>query len=132
MISALRPLGAMAVENSAMPGTPDVYYMHGWIELKECDNWPKRDTTPLRLPHFTKWQRAWLKRHAHLGGTCFVLLKVGELEWFLIDGVVASDRLDNSTQSEIRECSALTFTNGFDSKGFLGWITSNSVTASDS
>ncbi len=125
VITALRSLGAMAVENSAMPGTPDVYYMHGWIELKECDAWPKRPETPLRLPHFSKQQRFWLTHHAHLGGTCFVLLKVGKLEWFLLDGKTASDRLGYSTQSEIREQASLTFTEGFNSKELLTWLTSN-------
>lgn len=119
VVSALRELDAMAVENSAMPGTPDVYFLHGWIELKEVDDWPKRPTTPLRLPHFTKHQRAWIRRHVHRGGTVFVLLKVGKKEWFLIDGLEAADKLGSSTRAEIESVARLVFPNGLDSEALL-------------
>jgi hypothetical protein len=119
VVAALRELDAFAVENSAYPGTPDVYFLHGWIELKECDDWPKRPTTPLRLPHFTKHQRAWIKRHSHRGGTVFVLLKVGKKEWFLIDGEIAADTLGSSTRAEIESIARLVFHNGLDSEELL-------------
>jgi len=123
VVDALRNLDAIAVENSAYPGTPDVAYIGGWIELKESDEWPKRPTTPLRLPHFTKHQRAWIRRHSHRGGTVFVLLKVGKKEWFLIDGVEAADKLGVSTRAQIESIARLAFHNGLDSKELLRCLT---------
>lgn len=105
----------MAVENPACPGTPDVYYMHGWVELKEADEWPVRPSTPLRLKHFTKQQRLWARTHILKGGVSTVLLKVGKLEWFLLDGLIAADRLGNMTREEILSASRLIFNKGLDS-----------------
>ena len=119
VVEALRKLDAIAVENSAYPGTPDVAYIGGWIELKEKDAWPKRAETPLRLPHFTKHQRAWIRRHAHWGGTVFVLLKVGKKEWFLLHGTEAADRLGEMTRAEIESTARLVFHNGLDSEVLL-------------
>lgn len=119
VVDALRELDAIAVENSAYPGTPDVAYIGGWLELKEKDAWPKRGDTPLRLPHFTKHQRAWIRRHTHRGGTVFVLLKVGKNEWFLVDGIPAADRLGSATRAEIESIARLVFHHGLDSKALL-------------
>lgn len=119
VIQALRELDAIAVENSAYPGTPDVAYIGGWIELKEADEWPKKPQTPLRLSHFTRHQRAWIRRHVEKGGTAFVLLKVGKSEWFLIDGKTAADMLGNSTREMIQSIACRTFNNGLDNKGLL-------------
>ena len=119
VIQALSALDAIAVENSAYPGTPDVAYIGGWIELKEKDDWPKRATTPLRLPHFTKHQRAWIRRHVHRGGTVFVLLKVGKKEWFLLNGADAADKLGEMTRAEIESTALLVFHDGLDSEALL-------------
>ena len=70
------------IENSIGSGTPDVYYtikgtgVGGWNELKHVHSWPKKWDTPLRLPHFTKHQKAFLKQHGKIGGHMFVLLQV--------------------------------------------------------
>ena len=78
------------VENPASPGTPDVYYtmLHnsamGWIELKHAHEWPKRPTTPLKIEHFTKQQRSFIRRHGKAGANVSVLLQV-ERDYFLLD-----------------------------------------------
>jgi len=119
VVQALRELDAIAVENSAYPGTPDVVYIGGWIELKEADAWPKKATTPLPMRHFTRHQRAWIRRHAEKGGTVFVLLKVGKLEWFLIDGKIAADILGSATREVIQSTACRAFDNGLDNEELL-------------
>jgi hypothetical protein len=119
VVKILKPLDGIAVENPACPGTPDVYYLNGWIELKEADNWPARPDTPLRLPHFKPHQRAWAIRHIHKGGICSMLLKVGKFEWYLLDGLFSANRLGNVTREEIRTASLEVFDKGLDSERFL-------------
>jgi hypothetical protein len=75
------------VENLVCPGTPDVNYIHGWIELKYVKNWPKRGGV-LKLDHFTPTQKAWILRRRIAGGLVFVLLCVGN-EWVLFSGLQA-------------------------------------------
>lgn len=69
-------------------GVPDISYshlVHGWIELKYAEAWPKRASTPLRLPHYTKEQKAWLLRRGRAAGHCWLFLRVGRAEFLLFD-----------------------------------------------
>lgn len=104
MWDALRPLlkgmDPVRVENPACPGTPDVNYKGGWIELKYADRWPPLGG-PLRIDHFTKQQRVWLTRRRAAGGLAFLLLKVGEGEWLLFDGAVAARFLGYVPQQQL-------------------------------
>ncbi|MEE8234292.1 MAG: hypothetical protein V3R41_06405 [Gammaproteobacteria bacterium] len=69
------------IENSLNKGTPDTWWLRdgiaGVLELKHASSWPKREGTPLRLPHLTddqcKWHTRW-GQHRGLGG---LLLQVG-------------------------------------------------------
>lgn len=77
------------IENLAEAGIPDVYYTMkldgsgGWIELKHVPSWPKRETTALKIKHFTKEQMAWIRKHGRAGARVFVLLQV-ERDYFLL------------------------------------------------
>jgi hypothetical protein len=77
---------AISVENPAYPGTPDVAYIGGWIELKYSRVWPARKDTPLRLPHFTPQQRVWLVEHWMSGGAAWLCVQVGGTDWLVFDG----------------------------------------------
>lgn len=111
MWDAIRPvlarLDPVRVENPVCcPGTPDVNYVGGWIELKYADRWPPRGG-PLRIDHFTSQQRTWLRRRRAAGGRAFVLLKVGTREWLLFDGVRAADVLGEVPREQLyKECVA--------------------------
>lgn len=75
-------------------GIPDLSYsgggVHGWIELKWLEAWPKRAMTPVRLPHYTKEQRHFLLSRGRAGGRCWLLLRVGR-EHMLFDHERAQD-----------------------------------------
>lgn len=80
-------LDAISVENPALPGTPDVNYIGGWMELKYIRDWPKRDSTTVRLDHFTQQQRIWLIRRWMNFGQCWLCLQVSKTrDWFLFTG----------------------------------------------
>lgn len=97
---ALRKLDAIAVENGVLPGTPDVEFIGGWLELKSAERWPTKADTPLHVPHFTKEQRAWLRRRCRRGGNAWLLLRV-RTEWLLFPGDVAADILGTATKAEL-------------------------------
>lgn len=104
VMKALKPLHAIRVENPCHPGTPDVDTARGWIELKQVDSWPKRASTPLRLPHFTPQQKIWLDKRTRAGGRCWVLVQV-EREYFLLSGATASTILGEATREQLFEAS---------------------------
>ena len=60
-------LDPVRVENPIHPGTPDVNLVGRWIELKCIPAWPVRDTTVVRIPHYTPQQRVWLYRRTSAG-----------------------------------------------------------------
>lgn len=100
VIEALRSLDAISVENAVMPGTPDVEFIGGWVELKYVPTWPKRVGTALAVPHFTPIQRAWLRRRIRRGGKAWLLLRV-DRDWMLFRGDVAADILGQSSKDEL-------------------------------
>jgi hypothetical protein len=86
-------LDPIRVENPIHPGTPDVNLCTGaWIELKCIPRWPVRDTTAVRIQHYTPQQRVFLyKRWRAAPGSTFLLLEVRAVgQWLLFDGDVAA------------------------------------------
>jgi len=102
VVTALRSLDAVSVENSVYPGTPDVNYMEGWIELKKIRKWPERVTTIIRISHFTPQQKVWLRRRWEAGGQAYLLLQVGQ-EFLLFPGDKAALLLGNVPRKQLRE-----------------------------
>lgn len=100
VVSALRPLHGVAVENPACPGTPDVSFVEGWIELKWVRRWPEKETTPLIVEHYTLEQRIWQMRRRMAGGTCWFLLQVSK-DWLLFDAVNAALHISKSTKFQL-------------------------------
>lgn len=91
---------AVSVENPAYPGTPDVNYVEGWLELKQIDEWPKQEHTPVRVPHFRPEQRIWLRARWRAGGAAYVLLRVAS-DWLLLAGDYAADALGHVNKGEL-------------------------------
>ena len=90
VVAALKPLHAVPVENPVWPGTPDVSYAGGWIELKQVEQWPARAETVLKIDHYTPQQRIFAVKERRAGGACWMLLQVGRRELLLFDGAVAA------------------------------------------
>lgn len=88
VINALSGLDAISVENPARPGTPDVNYIEGWVELKVLEQWPVRAATKVRVPCFTPQQRLWLRRRWQRGGEVYFLILIAK-DWLLFNGDVA-------------------------------------------
>lgn len=100
VLTALRDLDAVAVENSAYPGTPDVNCIGGWIELKQLSAWPRRGGI-VAIEHFTPQQRVWLARRWRRGGAVYLLLQVGR-EHLLFDGDVAARYVGRVDEAHLR------------------------------
>ena len=86
-------LDPVRVENPIHPGTPDVNLSNGkWIELKCIPGWPVRDTTIVRISHYTPQQRVWLyRRWKSAPGSTLLLLEIrADRLWLLFDGDVAA------------------------------------------
>lgn len=113
MVRALRPLHAVAVENPACPGTPDINYVDGWIECKWMRQWPSRDDQPVRVPHFTPQQRLWLRERRRAGGRAWLLLQCGRT-WVLLQGERAATLLGEATAGELRAAASAIWDNGLD------------------
>jgi hypothetical protein len=79
-------------EDRCASGVPDISYgiklgstyRQGWIELKCILSWPKLTKTPVVIPHFTVWQRRWLKRRCYYGAACWLLLRVDSPREYLL------------------------------------------------
>lgn len=82
-------LEATRHEDTLQLGIADVSFVstnrvHGWMELKQIDEWPKRESTILKIDHYTDDQRLWLKRKGKAGGHVWLFVKVGR-DYLLFD-----------------------------------------------
>lgn len=108
VVEALRRHCAFAVENYVHDGTPDVCCALGWIELKEVDGFPARDTSLVGVVH-RKAQRIWMRRWTHVGGSACVLTVVGG-EWFIHDGAWAARHLARADVTTFRSAALTSWT----------------------
>lgn len=89
VLDAIKPLNPQRVENRVGPGTPDINYIEGWLELKWLPGWPENcDRDPVLIHHFTPQQRVWLGVRWRAGGAAYLLLQVGT-DWLLFTGEAA-------------------------------------------
>ena len=120
VVKILSPLHGIAVENPTLPGTPDVNYIDGWIELKWLRNWPSRATTVAKLDHYTPQQKLWIRKRHKKGGKVFVMLQC-KREWFLFKYPVTNE-IGELTREELIEKAYKYWPNGLKEKEFLECI----------
>jgi len=96
-------LDPIRVENPIHPGTPDINYIFGWIELKTIPCWPKEQHI-VQIKHFTPQQRVFLlKRWRAAHGTTHLVLEVREArQWLLFDGDIAAQIVGRATAGTLR------------------------------
>lgn len=101
VLEALASRDPVAVENSAFPGTPDVNYIDGWLELKQLERWPRNaDVSPVLINHYTQEQRVWILKRWSKNGVVGLLLKVGN-EYLLFDGGEAYARVGRVARPDL-------------------------------
>ena len=118
VIRTLKPLDAQAIENPIGPGTPDVNYIEGWIELKWLRQWPKRAESIVRLSHFTTRQRRWLRNRFERGGNAWLLLQCQQ-EWLLFSGRDAHDYVGQVTRNGLYRYARMRWTRGLKDEELL-------------
>ena len=121
VVRALMPKHAIAVENPALPGTPDVNYLGGWIELKCLRSWPARAETLVAIDTFTPQQRIWHIRRRMAGGTSWMLIQCGR-DWLLLDGADAALNIGLCTKQQLIDLSAGYSDHGLDQEELISWI----------
>ena len=99
---ALKKARGFAVENPCLPGTPDVSYIDGWLELKWLRDWPKRESSPVTIEHYTPQQRVFHVEQWRHGGAVFMLLQVRGT-WLLFDGPTSARIVGKVTRAELEE-----------------------------
>lgn len=104
VIPVLKSLDARRVENGVVgPGTPDINFIEGWVELKALKAWPRRADTPVR-PKIRPDQRVWLRTRWYRGGVSLLMLKVYEDDtWLVFDGHTAATKIGQLTRAEMFE-----------------------------
>lgn len=110
-------LHGIPVENPKKPGTPDIAFIHGWIECKWLDRYPVKKGTIVRIEHFTGKQRLWLLKHSALGGNCFLWLQVGR-DHLIFNGWYAGKHVGRVTAHELKK-NALYYSTTFPDSGKL-------------
>jgi len=115
-------LDPVSVENPAHPGTPDINFVEGWIELKQLERWPLKAEALVAVRHFTPQQRVWLKRRYQANGNVWLLLQVGD-EWLIFNGAVAAECMGRVTRDELYRV-ASNFWNPLNERGLLECLTS--------
>lgn len=97
---SLRGRDPFRVENAVGPGTPDIYYIGGWIESKVIKDVPKRGGV-VKVPHYRPDQRAWHVRHRKAGGRVHVVIEVTAMDTtFVFDGADAAVNLGVTWDTE--------------------------------
>lgn len=90
VMQALKGWDPLRVENIHMPGTPDINFIGGWIEVKWVLQYPVKDETIITCRHFTIEQRNFLKRRMLMGGATFLFVGIAG-NYYLFDGIAGAN-----------------------------------------
>jgi hypothetical protein len=104
---------AIPIENICVPGTPDVNFEGGWIELKVLPRWPRNLEKPVpRKSNLRPAQRNWTSERCRASDRVYVLLDVGG-ELLLFQGQHAIDTFYSAPMEQLtQECSRYFYNGG--------------------
>mgnify|MGYP006283676267 CR=1 FL=1 len=99
------------VENKILQGMPDVYFgispqLVGWLELKVIPLMPEKDSTKLRIPHYTAFQANWHWTHRDFGTKSWILVQGGN-ELFVFASRMALALFEGMSTSQFRKSSVV-------------------------
>ncbi len=117
VLKILKPLDGVAVENPTMPGTPDINYVDGFIELKWLRSWPKDPEAVVRIEHYSPQQRLWIRRRHLAGGKVWLLLQC-KREWLLFCHPKTME-VGKLTRQQLYAAAHARWEKGLDKKEFL-------------
>lgn len=102
---------AMAVENPAHPGTPDINFAGGWIEVKSRDEWPARATTPVRPRHpLMMEQIRWIRTRVGTGrDKVYIAFVVGK-QYMFFDGLKGIEIIGLANRKDLEAAALLSCT----------------------
>lgn len=109
ILKTLAHLDAIPVDNPRKPGTPDINYIEGWLELKYLPAWPKKPETIVRIPCWTNKQGIRHYMRTLKGGKSFVLLQVGT-DYLLFEGGTAYMFFGELVESAMKKFAIATWT----------------------
>lgn len=76
-------------EDRYSEGIPDLSFgvigANGWLELKQVNSWPMKAESLVKPKKFTPAQVNWLLRRGKKAGSCYVLVKVAQHDFFLFN-----------------------------------------------
>lgn len=122
--AAIKELDPFRVENPVHPGTPDINYRDGWIEDKQIE-FPKGYDTVIRIPHYTKQQRACHMRRRRAGGLCWVAVEdSGAGHLYVFDGMDAAQHLGLDWTRDGFARNAALHLERWDARRFRNWLIS--------
>lgn len=111
------------MENPVRPGTPDVNFVEGWIELKYMARWPKIPAErPVLMDHFTPQQRLFAIRRSRARGNIWFLMQVGK-EYLLLTGLTAAEIVGTATKQQLIDAAVLYCPKGLDEEALIKWLT---------
>jgi hypothetical protein len=114
-------------EDAYQKGIADVSFVqlgrHGWMELKWVARYPVRESTVVRIPHYTDEQRAFLRAKGSAGGMTFLFMKI-ERDYLLFDHLNAPD-VGMVTASELRALASCVMSGKFDPEKLFKAIEEN-------
>ena len=84
-------------EDKFQKGIADISFCQagigGWMELKHVSDWPRRDNTPIRIPHYSIDQKDFLEKKGKHQGNTWLFLQIGS-DYLVYDWLPAQELPD--------------------------------------
>lgn len=112
-------------EDKFQKGIADISFCQcgigGWMELKHVSDWPARETTPVRIPHYSIDQKEFLEKKGKCQGNSWLFIQVaGD---FLLYDWRSAQYLPDKTKTEMVELSCFFYERRLDYAQFARDLT---------